>query len=111
MLNEAIAKNFCLISKASVYSGCHKYVPFAGFPKRRKCNVQHPEIITNMTTALSMTDWQSIVRKRAAVLKRRHQHDSVASRRYFTKHGGILGVRCQAPGYWPLASGLWLKLH
>ncbi len=30
-----------------------------------------------------MPDWQSIVRKRAAVLKRRHQHARVASRRYF----------------------------
>jgi hypothetical protein len=23
----------------SRYSGCHKYVPFAGFPNRSKCNV------------------------------------------------------------------------
>jgi len=33
------------------YSGCHKYIPFARFPNRRKYSVLHPEIITNMTTA------------------------------------------------------------
>ncbi len=36
-----------------------------------------------MTNALRMIDWQSIIRKRAAVLKRRHQHARVAFRRYF----------------------------
>ena len=34
------------------YSGCHKYVPFARFPNRKKCSVQRIEIITNMTIAL-----------------------------------------------------------
>ena len=36
----------------SFYSGCHKYVPFARFPNRRKSSVQRIEIITNMTTAM-----------------------------------------------------------
>ncbi len=34
------------------YTGCHKYVPFARFANRRKYNVQHPEVIVNMTTAI-----------------------------------------------------------
>ena len=34
------------------YTGCHKYVPFAGFPNRRTSIVQRIEIITNMTTAI-----------------------------------------------------------
>ncbi|MEE9119262.1 MAG: hypothetical protein V3U02_11820 [Calditrichia bacterium] len=39
-------------SARSRYSGCHKYVPFAGFSNRRKYNVERPEIIINMTTAI-----------------------------------------------------------
>ena len=35
-----------------VYTGCHKYVPFARFPYRRTYRVQRIEIITNMTTAI-----------------------------------------------------------
>jgi hypothetical protein len=27
------------VSQSSVYSGCHKYVPFAGFANKGKCNV------------------------------------------------------------------------
>ena len=34
------------------YTGCHKYVPFAGFPNKRTSSVQRIEIITNMTTAM-----------------------------------------------------------
>jgi len=34
------------------YTGCHKYVPFAGFPNRRTFRVQRIEIITSMTTAM-----------------------------------------------------------
>jgi hypothetical protein len=36
----------------SGYTGCRKFVPFAGFPNRRACRVQRIEIITNMTTAM-----------------------------------------------------------
>ena len=34
------------------YTGCHKYVPFARFPNRRKYSAQRIEIITHMTTAM-----------------------------------------------------------
>jgi hypothetical protein len=36
----------------SDYTGCHKYVLFAGFPDRRTCRVQRVENITNMPTAI-----------------------------------------------------------
>jgi hypothetical protein len=41
-----------MVRKISVYTGCHKYVPLARFPNRRKYSVQRIEIITNMTTAI-----------------------------------------------------------
>ena len=34
------------------YTGCHKYVPFAGFPNRRTCKAKRIEVIANMTTAI-----------------------------------------------------------
>jgi hypothetical protein len=37
---------------SQIYTGCHKYVPFARFPNRRTCRVQRVEIITNLTTAM-----------------------------------------------------------
>jgi hypothetical protein len=40
------------VENFSGYSGCHKYVPFARIPNRRKYNVYSFEIITNMTTAI-----------------------------------------------------------
>ena len=44
--------NFTTEATESTYTGCHKYVPFARFANRRKCNVQRPEVIINMTTAI-----------------------------------------------------------
>jgi hypothetical protein len=38
--------------EATSYTGCHKYVPFARFPNKRKCRGQRIEILTNMTTAM-----------------------------------------------------------
>ena len=38
--------------KSTDYSGCHKYVPFAGFSNRTKHSVQPYEIITNIKTAI-----------------------------------------------------------
>ena len=36
----------------TLYTGCHKYVPFAGVPNGRTLRVQRIELITNMTTAI-----------------------------------------------------------
>jgi hypothetical protein len=41
-----------LRSVFSIYTGCHKYVPFARFADWRQSSVQQNEIITNMTTAM-----------------------------------------------------------
>jgi hypothetical protein len=34
-----------------IYTGCHKYVPFARFAALRQSSVSQIDIITNMTTA------------------------------------------------------------
>ena len=36
------------------YTGCHKYVPFARFPNRRKCRGQRIEIIANIQFVTSL---------------------------------------------------------
>ena len=53
------AKCVKILPGCSNYTGCHKYVPFARSPNRRKCSVLRIEIITNMTTAILESLYQT----------------------------------------------------
>ncbi len=71
-----------------IYTGCHKYVPFARFANRRKYNVQRPEVIVNMTTAILLERLDPAILDGIDYLRRPNK--PTLAERYYDKRSNCL---------------------